>query len=90
MLRWGDDLARVLTDADDVEIGLAKSLLEQAGIPCLVHGPDFDVAELGIGAHRQVRGASLYVPPDLEERANRLLAEAWGPRDGAGHPLRRG
>jgi hypothetical protein len=88
MPRWGQDLACVLSGADDVEAGLARSLLEAAGIPCLLHGPDFDVAELGIAAHRQVRGTDLFVPPALAERAQGVLEEAWGPRDASGRPVR--
>lgn len=72
----------VLEAAGSLDCNMARNLLEEAGIPCLVHGPDFDVAELGVVSHQNVRGASVYVPKSAYERAMRVLAEAWGERPG--------
>lgn len=67
-----------------VSLALAKNVLEVAGIPCLVDGPDFDVAELGRAAHDQVRGGVLLVPRPLLARARAALEAAWGPRGAEG------
>ncbi len=74
----GQDFARLLAGAGPVESALAAQLLDAAGIPSLVHGPDFDVAELGVAAHQTLRGADLYVPRSALERARQVLDEAWG------------
>ena len=82
-----DDFALILRAAGSVEADLARGLLEAAGIPALLHGPDFDVAELGAAVHHMVRGRDLYVPRELRERALDVLREAWGALDEDGHPL---
>ena len=61
-----------------VELELVRSLLEEAGIPVLAHGPDFDVAELGTAAHANLRGRDLYVPPAAFEKARDLVVDALG------------
>jgi hypothetical protein len=43
-----------------------------------VHGPDFDVAELGISAHAAIRHQNVYMPHTAFEQASAILAEAWG------------
>ena len=72
------DYALLLEAAPPLNTDLAKQLLSEAGIPAIVQGPDFDVAELGVVAHQMLRGANLYVSkPDLE-RAREVLVLAWG------------
>jgi hypothetical protein len=70
--------ARLLESADAVELELARSLLEAAGIPSLAHGPDFDVAELGSAVHDALRRRDLYVPRSSLAEARALLERAWG------------
>jgi len=89
MGRPSEDYAVLLKGADIVELDLARGLLREAEIPHLVHGPDFDVAELGVVSHHMVRGSNLYVPRDLRGRARDVLRAAWGPIDEDGHPLSR-
>jgi hypothetical protein len=89
MGRPSDDYAVLLKGADTVEIDLARGLLREAGIPHLVHGSDFDVAELGVAAHHMVRGSNLYVPHELRDRARDVLKAAWGPIDEEGRPQTR-
>lgn len=77
------DTAILLEAARPVEAELAKRLLEEAGIPYMTGGPDFDVAELGTAMHMNVRGVDILVPTKELERARQLLAEAWdGPLPG--------
>jgi len=78
MGRPDEDFALLVEAADSVECNLARNLLDEAGIPCLIHGPDFDIAELGVVAHQNVRGVNVYVPKAALEAARRVLAEAWG------------
>ena len=87
MGRPSEDYAVLLKAADTVELDLARNLLREADIPHLVHGPDFDVAELGVAGHHMVRGSNLYVPRELRGRARDVLRAAWGPIDEDGHPL---
>ena len=68
----------MLSLALPVTADLAKSLLEAEGIPSLVQGPDFDVAELGRVAHDTARGTNVYVPPSALEQAQAILERAWG------------
>ena len=75
------DRSLLLEGASRVEIDLAQSLLKEGGIPSVVEGPDFDVAELGRAAHDMIRGQNLYVPTSTLERARAVLDTAWG--DGA-------
>jgi len=76
-----DDPAVLLEAANPTVLELARGLLAEAGIPCLVQGPDFDVAELGLAAHQSVRGGDLLVPASALERARAVLEEAWGSED---------
>ena len=70
---------RLLLDSvDQVTADLACSLLDGAGIPTLKHGPDFDVAELGVAAHTAVRGISVFVPTSAHAAARDVLVGAWG------------
>jgi hypothetical protein len=70
--------AKVVSSVPRYEAEMARQLLAEAGIPCLVHGPDFDRAELG-ASHDMVRHVDVYVEPADLERAKAKLAEAWGP-----------
>jgi hypothetical protein len=69
--------ALLLEAANRVELDLAVNLLEEEGIPCVIEGPDFDVAELGRAAHDTLRGQNLYVPRSALERARAILDRAW-------------
>ncbi len=77
MKRLSDEFAVLLEAVSAIEAGMARSLLEAADIPCLIAGPDFDVAELGHAAHDSLRGTNVYVPKAAFERAQALLADAW-------------
>jgi hypothetical protein len=57
---------------------LARNLLEEAGIPVVLTGPDFDVAELGAFAHDTLRGVSVLVARESFDAACELLDAAWG------------
>ena len=87
MQRPSQEFALVVRAANKVEIDLARDLLSQEQIPLLVHGPDFDVAELGAEVHHQLRARDLYVPRELRGRALEVLSTAWGALDGDGHPV---
>lgn len=78
MTRTPEGLALLLEAADPVEVQLARGLLEEAGIPSLTRGPDFDVAELGRAAHDSLRGTNLYVPEAALAQARATLEAAWG------------
>jgi hypothetical protein len=78
MGRPSDDYALLIEAVEPIELDLALGLLEQAGIPTLVHGGDFDLAELGLAAHNATRRPNLYVPHLLRGRARAVLDEAWG------------
>jgi hypothetical protein len=73
-----EDYALLLEASDPTEVELARGLLDAAGIPCFVHGPDFDVAELGRAAHDVVRRPNVYVPKEALARAPAVLAAAGG------------
>lgn len=70
--------ALVLEGVDKMVADMARGLLTEAGIPSLLHGPDFDVAELGVAAHSTIRGLGVYVPRSAEARAKEILDEAFG------------
>ncbi|MEW6072087.1 MAG: DUF2007 domain-containing protein [Planctomycetota bacterium] len=72
------DFAVLLEGVDHVAVSLAKNVLEQAGIPCLGAGPDFDIIELGQAVHDMVRGRRLLVARRELARARALLVAAWG------------
>lgn len=73
-----EERALLLEGANRIRIELARNLLAEAGIPCVVEGPDFDVAELGSAAHDMIRGQDLLVPRSALERARSILDQAWG------------
>jgi hypothetical protein len=73
-----EDYALLLEASEATEVELARGLLDAAGIPICVHGPDFDVAELGRAAHDVVRRPNVYVPKGALVRAQAVLAGAWG------------
>jgi hypothetical protein len=76
--RFQDRFDVLLVAVDAIEGGMASSVLEAAGIPSLLHGPDFDVAELGFASHSRTRGANLLVPKGSRDAARAALVEAWG------------
>ena len=78
MKRLDEDYAILLELAPPVSTDLARQLLEAAGIPSLLHGSDFDIAELGTAAHQTLRGANVLVSKGDLERARAILIEAWG------------
>jgi len=86
MQRPSEEFALIVRGANKVEIDLARDLLSAAEIPVLVHGPDFDVAELGVEVHQQLRTRDVYVPRELRGRAIEVLRTAWGELDRDGHP----
>ena len=68
----------LLSAVDPFEGEMARSLLEGEGIPSLLDGQDFDMAELGSSAHRAVRHPDLFVPKGTRDAARAILVEAWG------------
>jgi len=74
----------VLQSADPVELEMARSLLEEAEIPCAVVGGS------AAGALTAILGSSvpglseLRVPASFEERAHDVLEKAWGDPDEEG------
>ncbi len=85
---YREEFDTVLTAVDYVEGELARELLESAGIPSLLHGADFDVAELGLVSHAQMRHADLLVPRGTRDSARAKLVEAWGEEAVAKHDPR--
>ena len=73
-----DDFACLLETPSPVEADLARGLLDEAGIPCMLHGRDADFAEWGASAHQALTRPSLYVPRSALEEAQAVLAAAWG------------
>jgi hypothetical protein len=86
MTRMDQDYARVLSGVDKLVGEMAKNLLAEAGIPALLHGPDFDVIELGAYAHSNLRGLEVYVPRAAEAQAKEVLADAFGGEVPTGDP----
>jgi putative intracellular protease/amidase len=79
MKRYDEEFAVLLEGINGMQAGMAASLLEDAGIPCMQHGPDFDMAEFGSAAHAMLRGTSLLVPHSALQRAQEELDRAgWG------------
>jgi len=77
--RYDEEFAVLLEGINAFQADMAAGLLEGAGVPCMQHGPDFDVAELGRAAHAMLRGTSLLVPHSALARAQAILEEAgWG------------
>ena len=71
------DFALLLASPDPVEADLAQGLLSSAGIPCMLHGQDRDLAEFGAASHGSVARPDLLVPKSALTRARELLGEAW-------------
>ena len=71
------DFALLLASPDPVEADLAKDLLSSAGIPCMLHGQDRDLAELGAAAHGGIARPDLLVPKSALGRARDVLRESW-------------
>lgn len=74
----GNEIVVLLAAPDAVEAELARGLLEEAGIPSMLHGPDMDMAELGVAAHASFTRPDLLVPALALEAARAILKEAWG------------
>ena len=72
------DFALLLAAPDPVAADLARGLLEEAGIPSLLHGQDRDFAELGAAGHAGISRPDLLVPKSALVRARQILEEAWG------------
>jgi hypothetical protein len=75
MGRPSQDFDLLLRAPHPVEAELARGLLEEQGIPALLHGGDFDVAELGSVSHAMLRRPDLYVPKGTRARALEVLRE---------------
>lgn len=75
MGRPRDDFDLLLEAPHPVEAELARGMLADAGIPVLVHGGDFDVAELGSATHAMLRRPDVYVPKGARERAEQVLRD---------------
>ncbi len=76
MGRPRDDFDLLLAAPHPVEAELARGILADAGIPVLVHGGDFDVAELGTATHAMLRRPDVYVPRGSRERALQALRDS--------------
>ena len=85
MSQYSEDFDVLLVAVDTIEGALASDVLAAAGIPSMLHGPDFDVAELGSSAHTRIRGANLLVPRGSHAKARAVLVEAWGEETVASH-----
>ena len=72
------EIVVLLAAPTPVEAELARGLLEEAGIPSMLHGPDMDMAELGVAAHACFTRPDLLVPAAALEAARAILKEAWG------------
>lgn len=57
---------------------LAQNLLEEAGIPSMLHGQDRDFAELGEAVHMNVARPDVLVPKGSLPEARKVLTDAWG------------
>lgn len=68
----------LLCAVDPLQGEMARELLKSAGIPSLLHGPDFDMADLGAASHSVVRHPDLFVPKGAFDAAREVLVEAWG------------
>jgi hypothetical protein len=78
MKKMSDEFDVLLPAVDPIEGDLARELLDESGIPSMLHGPDFDMAEFGVAAHAVVRHRALLVPRGARARARQVLADAWG------------
>lgn len=78
MQRFSGEFDVALTSVDHVEAELARDVLAAAGIPSMLHAPDFDFAEFGAAAYGQVRRGDLLVPRGALDAARAALTAAWG------------
>ena len=69
--------ALLMAAATQVDVNLAQQLLAEAGIPCLIHGMDRDLAELGSAVHMQVSRPDIFVPRTALAQAVEVLRSAW-------------
>jgi hypothetical protein len=77
--RLHDTDVALLDGAPQVELELARELLDEAGVPsCLVPSNHATAGLGGTGVWDRPYGA-LYVPEEAWERAVEALDEAWGP-----------
>lgn len=76
-----DEFDLLFVALESTEGELAREILAEAGIPSMLSGPDFDIAELGPAAHSMVRRADLYVPKGARLAARGVMVEAWGEQD---------
>ena len=86
MTRPSDEYALLIAAASPVDAELAEQVLKGAGIPCLLHGMDRDLAELGAAVHMQISRPDVYVPKTAYDAAVKALQAAWedfepAPRD---------
>ncbi len=78
MQRFSGEFDVVLAAVDHFEAELARDVLAAAGIPSMLHAPDFDFAEFGVAAYGQVRRGDLLVPRGTRDAARAALEAAWG------------
>ena len=78
MGRTDEEFAVVAEGLNRVEADMAKNVLEEAGIPSMIHQPDFDFVEIGRAAHDMVRGTKVLVPHAAVEKARKVLDAVWG------------
>jgi len=76
--RLTDEFDVLLESIDALEGGMARAVLDEGGIPSMLHGPDFDVVEMGFTAHARARGTELLVPRGMRAAARQVLVDAWG------------
>lgn len=73
-----DDYAILLAGAARLDVDMARSLLDGAGIPCLADAPDAMSAQDSLKGPFGNPFADLYVPKPALESAMEVLAQAWG------------
>lgn len=78
MQRFNGEFEVVLAAVDHVEAELARGVLMDAGIPSMLHAPDFDFAEFGAAAYGQLWHGDLLVPRGSRDAARAALEAAWG------------
>jgi len=77
MSKPADEYALLIAAASPVDAELARNLLEQEGIPVLLHALDRDVAELGTAVHMALSRPDVYVPKEALDRAVTIIRGAW-------------
>lgn len=78
MTSWLPEFDLLLTAVDPLEGEMARNVLAAEGIPSVMRGPDFDMAELGPVVHAAVRHPDLFVPKGAHATARAVLVAAWG------------